>query len=66
LADLLTLCKDDNCDVVLKAIAALTEVFVDILPSYRIREYNEEDDQKLKEGKEKSKKDNHKISKEIQ
>lgn len=38
--DLLTLCADpSDPDVVLKAITALSDVFCDILPSYRIREY---------------------------
>lgn len=39
LRDLLTFCEDPkNVDVVLKAMTALCEVFVDILPSYKIRE----------------------------
>ena len=41
LKDLLKLCNDDNPDVVLKAVKALTDVFEDILPSYRIRQYEE-------------------------
>jgi hypothetical protein len=40
--DLLKLCADNNLDVVLKAVKALAEVFCDILPDYRIRQYSEE------------------------
>jgi hypothetical protein len=61
LGDLLKLCSDNNPDVVLKATAALSEIFLDILPSYRIREYNQEDEKTKKEGK----KDNHRISKDV-
>jgi hypothetical protein len=42
LKDMLKLCTDSNPDVVLKATSALCEVFVDILPSYRIRMYDDE------------------------
>jgi len=46
LRDLLTFCEDPkDVDVVLKAITALCEVFADIIPSYRIREQGEKDDQ---------------------
>ena len=39
LRDLLTFCEDPkDVDVVLKAMAALAEVFCDIIPSYKIRE----------------------------
>jgi len=39
LRDLLTFCEDPkDIDVVLKAVEALCAVFIDILPSYRIRE----------------------------
>jgi len=42
LQDLLTLCRDpNNVDVVLKAVVNLCEVFCEIIPSYRIREFNE-------------------------
>ena len=38
IGDLLLFCQDNkNVDVVLKALSALGDVFVDILPSYRIR-----------------------------
>ena len=41
LRDLLTFCKEPKqIDVVLKSIEALCEVFCDIIPSYRIREYS--------------------------
>lgn len=52
LKDLLKLCGDPrDVDVVLKAVAALCEVFCDIIPSYRIRQYNKEDLEKDKNGK---------------
>ena len=42
LKDLLVFCKDPkDIDVVDKAITALCEVFCDIIPSYRIRQYDE-------------------------
>lgn len=47
LRDLLTFCEDPkDVDVVLKAMIALCEVFVDILPSYKIRELGEKKDGK--------------------
>jgi len=43
LRDLLKLCSDPkDIDVVLKAMIALCDVFCDILPSYRIRQYDDE------------------------
>lgn len=42
LKDLLKLCTDSNPDVVLKATTALCDVFCDILPSYRIRQLDDE------------------------
>ena len=46
LRDLLTFCEDPkDVDVVLKAVTALCEVFADIIPSYKIREQGENDDQ---------------------
>ena len=44
---MLAFCEDPkDVDVVLKAITALCDVFIDIIPSYKIRELNEtgEDD----------------------
>ena len=42
LTDLLQFCKEPKeIDVVLKSIEALCEVFCDILPSYRIRQYDD-------------------------
>lgn len=39
LRDLLTFCEDPkDIDVVLKAVTALCDVFVDIIPSYKVRE----------------------------
>ena len=53
LKDLLTLCRDPvNVDVVLKAVNNLCEVFCEIIPSYRIREYEDEKKEE-KEGKKK-------------
>ena len=50
LKDLLKLCADPkDVDVVLKAVAALCDVFCDIIPSYRIRQYNKEDLEKEKD-----------------
>ena len=51
--DLLTLCGDPtDPDVVLKSITALSDVFCDILPSYKIREYSKgEEDKEAKSGK---------------
>jgi hypothetical protein len=43
LKDLLKFCQDPkDIDVVLKAVNHLCTVFCDILPSYRIRQYNDE------------------------
>ena len=45
LTDLLEFCKDPkDIDVVLKAVEALKDVFCDILPSYRIRQYDDQDE----------------------
>ena len=42
LRDLLTFCEDPkDVDVVLKAVSALCDVFVDIIPSYKVRELGE-------------------------
>ena len=51
LKDLLTLCADSSLDVVLKATKSLCEIFSDILPDYRIRQM-EGEDQKEKVSKE--------------
>ena len=46
LNDLLTFCKEPKeIDVVIKAVDALKEVFCDILPSYRIRQYDDQEEQ---------------------
>lgn len=55
LKDLLKLCSDPkDIDVVLKAVNHLCTVFCDILPSYRIRQYDdgskaENDEEEAKE-----------------
>jgi hypothetical protein len=47
LKDLLLLCKDPvNIDVVLQSMNNLCEVFLEIIPSYRIREFNPEEEKK--------------------
>ena len=57
--DLLTLCGDPtDPDVVLKSITALSDVFCDILPSYKIREYGRGEEDKEAKGA--------KISKEVE
>ena len=43
LKDLLTLCADNSLDVVLKATNSLCEIFIDILPDYRIRQLGDDD-----------------------
>ena len=40
LKDLLLLCSDKNVDVVLKSMISLCDVFCEILPDYRIREFD--------------------------
>ena len=51
LRDLLVFCEDPkDVDVVLKAISALCEVFMDILPSYRIREQGGEETNETQNG----------------
>ena len=48
LKDLLKMCSDPkDVDVVLKAVNQLSVVFCDILPSYRIRQYDEAEDTKV-------------------
>jgi len=60
LSDLLLLCSDPkDIDVVIKAIKSLSEVFCDIIPSYRIRE--QKTDVTETEGKGKTQK----VSKEV-
>lgn len=50
LRDLLTFCEDSrDVDVVIKAVCALCEVFTDIIPSYRIRELGEKEEDGSKE-----------------
>lgn len=56
LRDLIKLCSDANIDVVLKATANLCDIFCDILPDYRIRQYNDDDKDQKKE----------KVSKDVQ
>lgn len=61
LKDLLKLCADGSPDVVLRSAKALCDVFEDVLPQYRIRQYDEDENgSKAKEGKKE------KISKEIE
>lgn len=52
LRDLIKLCADSNIDVVLKATASLCDLFLDILPDYRIRQIAEEEGKKEKVSKE--------------
>jgi hypothetical protein len=57
LKDLLVMCSDPkDIDVVLKAVTHLCTVFCDILPSYRIRHFKEDDE----------KADTKKVSKEVE
>lgn len=51
LRDLLKLCSDSNIDVVLKATHNLCDIFCDILPDYRIRQFSEEEQKKEKVSK---------------
>ena len=44
LKELLTLCSDTSIDVVLKAVQSLCEVYCDILPDYRIRTHNQDEE----------------------
>jgi hypothetical protein len=58
LKDLLLLCRDpSNIDVVLQAVNNLCEVFIEIIPSYRIREFNEDEKQGENESKPSDKND---------
>jgi len=41
--DLLLLCEDNNDDVVKLSLKNLSEVFCDVLPSYKIREEEEKE-----------------------
>jgi hypothetical protein len=52
LKDLLKLCEDNNVDVVLKSTGSLCEIFCDILPDYRIRQLETEEEKKEKVSKE--------------
>jgi hypothetical protein len=56
LKDLLLLCSDKNVDVVLKSILTLCDVFCEILPDYRIREFDPSAETKSKNDKPKDKK----------
>jgi hypothetical protein len=40
LKDLILLCSDAKVDVTIKATGALCDVFCEILPDYRIREFD--------------------------
>lgn len=58
LKDLITLCADNSLDVVLKATNGLCDIFIDILPDYRIRQLGAGDDKaKGQDQKEKVSKD---------
>ena len=53
LRDLLTFCEDPkDIDVVLKAVMALCDVFVDIIPSYKVREIGNQSESSKMEDKE--------------
>lgn len=56
LKDMLRLCADTNIDVVLKATNSLCDIFCDILPDYRIRQFDPKDEESKKE----------KVSKDVQ
>ena len=58
LKDLLLLCKDPgNIDIVLQSVNNLCEVFMEIIPSYRIREFNNEDEKNAEDEKKPADKD---------
>lgn len=43
LSDLLMLCEDNNDQIIKSALKNITEVFCDVLPSYKIREEEEKE-----------------------
>ena len=68
LRDLLTFCEDPkDVDVVLKAVTALCDVFVDIIPSYKVRELGEKSETSMDENKApNNSKKNAKVSKDVE